>query len=35
MNRLLKNPYIDQPGYEAYAVAPKPDERIEATFCGT
>lgn len=35
MNHLLKNPYVDQPKFEAYKVAPKPDERIEATFCGT
>ncbi|MGR3218276.1 MAG: protein adenylyltransferase SelO [Candidatus Anammoxibacter sp.] len=35
MNHLLKKPFIDQPEYKAYAVAPKPDERIKATFCGT
>jgi len=35
MNELLKNPFIEQPHFEAYKVAPLVAERIQATFCGT
>jgi uncharacterized protein YdiU (UPF0061 family) len=35
LNQLLKNPYIEQDDFKAYKEAPKPEERIKATFCGT
>jgi uncharacterized protein YdiU (UPF0061 family) len=35
MNRMLKNPYVDQSEFESYKNPPEPHERIKATFCGT
>ncbi|MBL4889407.1 MAG: YdiU family protein, partial [Candidatus Lindowbacteria bacterium] len=35
MNRVLENPYLDQPELDSYAAAPRPEEEIKATFCGT
>jgi uncharacterized protein YdiU (UPF0061 family) len=35
LNRVLANPYQSQPGYEAYAEPPAPEERVTRTFCGT
>ncbi len=32
---VLSKPYDDQPAYAAYADPPKPDEVVQATFCGT
>lgn len=32
---VLRQPYTSQPDAEAYAVPPRPEERITATFCGT
>lgn len=32
---VLANPYEDQPGQDRYAAAPRPEERVTATFCGT
>jgi serine/tyrosine/threonine adenylyltransferase len=33
--QVLARPYDDQPEYARYADAPKPDEIVQATFCGT
>ncbi|MFA7554015.1 MAG: YdiU family protein [Spongiibacteraceae bacterium] len=35
MNECLKSPYQEQPRFAAYRLAPKPEERVAATFCGT
>jgi len=35
LNRVLANPCQSQPGYEAYAEPPAPEERVTRTFCGT
>jgi serine/tyrosine/threonine adenylyltransferase len=32
---LLSRPFDEQPGREAYALGPAPEERVERTFCGT
>ncbi len=32
---VLSKPYADQPAFAHYAEAPKPDERVLQTFCGT
>ncbi len=32
---VLARPYDDQPGREAFAMPPQPDERVLQTFCGT
>lgn len=32
---VLAKPYEEQPGAEAYAEAPEPDEVVHATYCGT
>ncbi len=32
---VLAKPYDDQPGFEAYAQPPRPDEIVHETFCGT
>ena len=32
---VLSKPYADQPDHAAYAAAPKPDEVVLQTFCGT
>jgi uncharacterized protein YdiU (UPF0061 family) len=32
---VLSKPYDDQPQFAAYAEAPKDDERVTRTFCGT
>ncbi|GAB0114838.1 protein adenylyltransferase SelO [Acidisoma sp. C75] len=32
---VLSQPYADQPGREAYALPPAPEERVLQTFCGT
>ena len=29
------SPGTKQPGFEAYAAAPRPEERVLRTFCGT
>jgi len=33
--RVLQSPYDDQPSFAHYAEAPKPDEIVTQTFCGT
>jgi uncharacterized protein YdiU (UPF0061 family) len=32
---VLQHPYEEQPGAEAYAQPPRPEEVVEQTFCGT
>jgi serine/tyrosine/threonine adenylyltransferase len=32
---VLSRPFDDQPGFERYAAAPRPDEIVRQTFCGT
>ena len=29
------DPFTERAGFERYALAPRPEEEIEATFCGT
>ena len=31
---VLQNPFEEQPGKERYTAAPRPEERVTATFCG-
>jgi uncharacterized protein YdiU (UPF0061 family) len=33
--QILSRPYEDQAGFEAYATAPRPSDRVLQTFCGT
>jgi uncharacterized protein YdiU (UPF0061 family) len=33
--RVLSQPYEDQEGFEAYTTAPRANERVLQTFCGT
>jgi uncharacterized protein YdiU (UPF0061 family) len=35
LNVVLAQPFLEQPEYAQYAEAPKPDERVTQTFCGT
>ena len=35
LNRVLRQPFVEQPEFAHYAQPPKPDERVERTFCGT
>ncbi|MCY1128513.1 YdiU family protein [Frigidibacter sp. RF13] len=35
LNAVLSRPFDDQPGAEAYALAPVPEEEVRRTFCGT
>ncbi len=35
MRIALSEPYTLQPGYEKYAEAPEPHEKVQLTFCGT
>jgi len=35
MNTVFRHPYTEQSGAETYAKPPRPDQEIEATFCGT
>jgi len=32
---VLEDPFEEQPGKDRYAAAPRPEERVTATFCGT
>ena len=32
---VLSRPFEDRPGFERYAVPPRPEERVLQTFCGT
>jgi uncharacterized protein YdiU (UPF0061 family) len=32
---VLEKPFDEQPGKDRYAAAPRPEERVTATFCGT
>jgi len=35
LTAVLADPYADQPGREAWAAPPRPEEVVHATFCGT
>jgi len=35
LNDVLQRPFLDQENFSQYKVAPLPNERIQATFCGT
>ncbi len=35
LTTVLARPFEDQPGREAYALPPRPDQVVQATFCGT
>ncbi len=35
MLEVLSSPYDPKPGFEAYELAPRPEERVLRTFCGT
>ena len=35
LNKVLKNPYTEQPGFEDYKKQPTPGEIVPNTFCGT
>ena len=35
LQRVLQQPFDEQPGLEAYAEPPRPAERVTQTFCGT
>ena len=35
LNALLARPFDAQPGAEAYALAPDPEEEVRRTYCGT
>lgn len=35
LNEILAQPFTDQPGAEAFALPPTPDEEVRRTFCGT
>jgi uncharacterized protein YdiU (UPF0061 family) len=35
MNEVLKKPYEEQEEFSSYKLAPRPEEVVQATFCGT
>jgi len=35
MSEVLKNPYEEQEEFSSYKLAPRPEQVIQATFCGT
>lgn len=35
LSAVLSRPFDDQPGFARYAQAPRPDQVVEQTFCGT
>jgi uncharacterized protein YdiU (UPF0061 family) len=35
MNEVLQTPFTEQPAFAGYQSAPKPEETVQATFCGT
>jgi len=35
LNLVLAQPFLEQPQYARYSEAPKPNERVTQTFCGT
>jgi uncharacterized protein YdiU (UPF0061 family) len=35
LNVVLAQPFLEQPQYARYSEAPKPNERVTQTFCGT
>ncbi len=35
LNQVLQNPFAEQPEFAEYEKAPRPDEVVQATFCGT
>lgn len=35
LHAVLSDPFNEQPGFEAYALPPAPDELVTETFCGT
>jgi len=35
LNQVLRQPFTEQPEFARYAEPPRPDERVQRTFCGT
>lgn len=35
MNQVLQNPFEEQKEFSSYQLAPRPEETVRATFCGT
>ncbi|MEM1175781.1 MAG: YdiU family protein [Pseudomonadota bacterium] len=35
LREVLAKPFTEQPAFDAYAVPPRPEERVTRTFCGT
>jgi uncharacterized protein YdiU (UPF0061 family) len=35
MNEVLEKPYEEQEEFNSYKLAPRPEEVVQATFCGT
>jgi uncharacterized protein YdiU (UPF0061 family) len=35
MNEVLKKPYEEQEIFNSYKLAPRPEQVVQATFCGT
>jgi len=35
LNRVLSKPFQEQPGFQEFTLPPKPEEKIQNTFCGT
>ncbi len=35
LNQVLQRPFDEQPEFREYEAAPKPEEQVQATFCGT
>jgi uncharacterized protein YdiU (UPF0061 family) len=35
LRKVLEQPFTEQPGCEAYTLAPRPEQRVTRTFCGT
>ena len=35
LHEVLQQPFDEQPGAEDFALPPRPEERVEQTFCGT
>jgi uncharacterized protein YdiU (UPF0061 family) len=35
LHAALENPYREQPNYADYETPPRPEEEVQATFCGT
>ena len=35
MNEVLRNPFQEQPAFASFRSTPRPEEAVQATFCGT